>query len=225
VDLSAVALVLLLQPHGQPARKSLEAVLRGYDESRTYEATITTFILKSGQVSSTTIKVKARGDGKGSLLRSRVEIRSDSGKDRSEILRIDDGRSLWTYLPESQRYSRSGRKPEKLSSLFRPFLSSAQAFAVELSARPIRMDGRDLLELKGRGKSGGLLRINLDRATHTLRSADANLPNGDTMVLTVTGQKHNQAIPDSVFRFRIPPGASPLPQARPESIRVPKKQQ
>lgn len=217
--MAALLLLLLLSGPGAPsARQALERMYRHYDGLRSYQGTITTWIAGSRGVQRTVITIQAESDARGALARSRVEISSGDRGVAPNMVRIDDGRALWTYVPTEQAYSRNVRRPDRLSALFRPLLSSIERFAPDLSARRGSLDGMTVLHLSGKGRLGGSVNLYLDPRTCALKSGDAKNPGGGTLALVVSHELDNAAIPAGRFHFTIPKGAKPLPDARPGGV-------
>lgn len=203
---------------GPPAKLVLARLFSAYDHARTYDGTIRTDTVSTGTVGRTVIHVQAVGSGSGALLRSRVEMRSTTGPSTTEMIRVDDGRSIWTYLPRAREYRQEPRRAEKLSNLFRPLIEGVMRSASKLTVRQARFGGHESLVVAGKGKTGGQVALYVDRAAYALLGARAVGASGAWLDLRVSNERWNRPMAGSVFRFSPPTGARRLPAPRPGGV-------
>ena len=152
------------------------------------------------------------------MVRSRIEILTAAGKGVSQTVRIDDGKYLWTVQPGLNKYRRDPRKADRLSDLLRPFFSAVESFAPRLQVKQSKVKNVRVIEVSGKGRNGGFVRITLDGATYALKDANAILATGETMSLSVSGEIWNKPLPRSLFEYHPAPGAQQLPAPRPGGI-------
>ena len=143
---------------------------------------------------------------------------SDTGRGRVETLRMDDGRTLWSFDSRTKEYRREDRKADRLSNLFRPFLNSFREFTPRMKVREKLAAKSNTYVLSGAVKNRGRAEMVIDKDTLSLRSASATRLDGGSMSIAVSNEVFNGVIPPGTFKFTAPAGAKPLPDARPGGV-------
>jgi len=204
-------------PPGPSANTLIQGMFARYDRARSYAGEIRVRLIRASGVSETVVRTLAKGDGAGRLLQSRVELRAGAGG----FLRVDDGHLVWTQALDATSYRRERRRTERLSDLIKPLFDRVRRFAPRLKARAaVHQDagGTPAWLLEGAGAKGGRVSLWLDRRSLALLAAEARLPGGEVLLLSVRGERWNVPIAATAFRYAPPAGAALLPAPRPGGL-------
>jgi outer membrane lipoprotein carrier protein len=131
---------------------------------------------------------------------------------------VSDGKSLWIYTPELNQVN-VGEAPKALAGPAGSFLAGLgrlrEHFTVRFvnPAQPRSADGNWALDLRPRAPQPGLSRlvVEVDPRADLVRSATVYDQFGNTVTIRFTKIAENTGLPDRLFAFVPPKGASLVP--------------
>ncbi len=116
----------------------VKAVLTPYLTAHAYKGTCTTTVVneKAHTNVTTTTFLQARCDENGNIVRLRAQVTSWGQRNGADVTGDKDqeilynGKTAWIYLPDTERYRQSSRKPPQLTALLElPPMDAAWTFA------------------------------------------------------------------------------------------------
>ncbi|MGC8669294.1 MAG: hypothetical protein ACP5VE_14385 [Chthonomonadales bacterium] len=200
---------------GAPARSTaatlIAAMMRRYDDARAYQGRIAVAVATPDGTRRRFALIAAQGNGRGWVLRSRVEFYSVTrdGRFFKQSVRIDDGAMLWTWLPGARAYYRQKRQPDRLSHLLEPFFSGVHRLIPHMAVTSTRRNGRQVYRLAG---SQGINQAVVYLGRPKVAFVEAEVSRGPMwkMHLVVHREEWNASLTAGIFSFRPPPGARRL---------------
>jgi outer membrane lipoprotein-sorting protein len=175
VSLLFLTLPTAFQPSAQAQKpKAADLVKRAlgrYDATRTFQCRLHAIRKREQAAMDVTMNVKAETDGKGSIVRSIIEmdthVTSPQGKKNTRQKLVDDGRTLYIIDMTGKRYMSQPHRPDHVSKLFERSLANIQQSASQLAVSEEKVHGKAVYSLKAKVKGADVL-IQIDKATLTL---------------------------------------------------------
>jgi len=200
-----------------------------YDHARTYQATVV-MDMSMGPLgrSSMVTQVKAVGNAKvhaTTRAQSSGGSRAGIGSAGMNIEMVDDGKTMYTYMPGQNKYSKRAHvaSNSNMMAALLPIMGNPASSKATYKMLPTTtVAGKPVyaIEVTGaRSQPGSSLILYIDKSTlhfkqMTMKTAQATSqgqPSGMNMTMTIENEKFNAPIPDSVFKFTPPAGATETP--------------
>jgi len=138
------------------------------------------------------------------------------------MVMVDDGKNTWTYMPAMKQYRKGPSGQTRQFNVSDQILGKIdqQSNLTYAGAETVGGHPTFVVEAKPKQPKAGqneVVRLNFDQATYLLVQAKVNQSSPATaqgparqqsVHVVVKDQKLNQPIPDSLFKFTPPPGAT-----------------
>jgi outer membrane lipoprotein-sorting protein len=195
-----------------PSAESLiTKCLSGYDESSTYQGTVTVRMERGSQKNKMVMTIKALNDRKGTAGRSFMSIvtqmaAGDTSTRETHTQFFDDGTNLFAVDLDAKQYSKQPHSTDRLSGLFRASFENARKFGGKLSVVETKVTGKPVYRITGKPKEGSVL-IVIDQEKYRLRSVAASWGAGANKVssrMTLENQVFNKPIAEGAFKWEPP---------------------
>lgn len=204
------------------SRTVLERMMRRYDDAASYRGEMFVALVTPDGTRRRLVRIAAQGNGRGWVLRSRVELYSVArdGSRSLQSLRIDDGKVLWTWLPGPHAYYRQRRQRDRLSRLLQPFIAGVTSLVPRMEIAVCRLHGRRVFRLFGREGSSQAV-VYLTYPGGALAEGDVYRSSVWRMRLVVQNEGWNVPLDSRLFLFHPAHDASMLP--KPERLHPERK--
>lgn len=193
---------------GPDALKILKRSMDHYDASKTVLCLMQVVMKKPGQQLLIAMDIKAETDGKGSIARSVISMKTEATADKkqrkSQQMMIDNGKELFVVDVSNKKYFSQAHKADRISKLFERSIQNVIATGGVLKVAERVIENRPTYELTN-SKPDTTVLILVDKATSDLKSV--HMKRKDQISdLTLTNQRFNQPIPAAAFAWTPPAG-------------------